>query len=229
MSVTRLFTAFVTSTLLLMASGTASAQSNSLFGSSGPLATTGTGLSNGGGGRTGTTGLGSGGVGQGTTGGNALGTQAGQAQIGQLSNTIGSGFVGRGDNAGRLIGQQNASQQGGNTNRTFQGVNNNTARNANQNFNAQGNTQNTIRPVVRVAFRHRLRTTAVLNTTVRTRFRRLAVRQPRFRGVTVAMVEGRNIVLRGTVDSDASKVLAENIARMEPGIRSVRNELVVKK
>jgi osmotically-inducible protein OsmY len=47
-------------------------------------------------------------------------------------------------------------------------------------------------------------------------------------GVKVA-VEGTEVVLTGTVSSDAERRLAELMAALEPGVRSIRNELVVEK
>jgi len=47
-------------------------------------------------------------------------------------------------------------------------------------------------------------------------------------GVKVA-VEGTEVVLIGAVPSDADRRLAELLASLEPGVRSVRNELVVEK
>ncbi|MCS7238701.1 MAG: BON domain-containing protein [Thermoguttaceae bacterium] len=40
-------------------------------------------------------------------------------------------------------------------------------------------------------------------------------------------VEGDVVVLRGSVSSSHQRLLAENLARLEPGVRQVRNELVV--
>ncbi len=47
-------------------------------------------------------------------------------------------------------------------------------------------------------------------------------------GVRVA-VEGTEVVLTGAVPSDTDRRLAELMASLEPGVRSVRNELVVEK
>ena len=43
----------------------------------------------------------------------------------------------------------------------------------------------------------------------------------------VVAVEGSTVVLRGNVPSDRDKRLAEAIARLQPGVRSVRNEIAV--
>jgi hypothetical protein len=50
--------------------------------------------------------------------------------------------------------------------------------------------------------------------------------QDRMRGVEVAL-SGGEITLRGTVATDADKRLMERMMLLEPGINSVKNELVV--
>lgn len=240
-------------------SGSAYAQSNSLFGSSGQSAL----------GRTGSTGsrtssIGGSSIGQGGSFGQSSigqGGSFGQSSIGQggsfgqagggLGQTRGAygqtggqlggsqgGFVGRNSNAGRFVGQQQAGQQNVRMNRSFQGVQN-TAQNANSRstgpdpFGAQtGGGRNgstaTIRPVTRVAFRYNRRTSARIDTSVRTRFQRLAVRQPRFKGVNAALGTNGEVVLTGIVASQEAKELAGNLARLEPGVRNVTNRLLVR-
>jgi hypothetical protein len=46
-------------------------------------------------------------------------------------------------------------------------------------------------------------------------------------GSISASLEGRTAVLRGTVPTDADRQLAEGLARLEPEVMAVRNELVV--
>lgn len=245
----RLLVPCLLSAILVCGIGSAAfAQSSSLFGSSGPLSTTGNaaqrGLTNGLGGRQ----LGAtGGLGTSGTGGlggqsaNPLGTQAGTTQLGQLSGTVGQGFVGRSENVGRLVGQRLSGQQGAtSTNRNFRGVTN-TGRTGRAGTTvggtggggfipgAQGGTgpQTTLRPVLRVAFRYPQRQATTIRTSVTKRLRELKLRQTRFSGVTATLDEGGEVVLRGTVASEETKTLAGNFVRLEPGVRSIRNELVV--
>lgn len=212
----------------------ASAQTNSLFGNTGG---TGAGAATGRTGGAGATGgIGATGgratTGRGATGG--IGAQGVQgAQGGTGFNAAGNaGFIGRNSNAGRFVGQQQAGNQTGRTNRTFRGTN--TGGDPTQvNRNAAGNrttgNQPTVRPVLRVAFRFQPRTVARMTTNVQTRFQELASRSPRFSGVTLGVNGDGEVVLRGTVPTERAKSLAANLARFEPGVRRVKNELVVRK
>jgi hypothetical protein len=49
---------------------------------------------------------------------------------------------------------------------------------------------------------------------------------PNFQGVNVLM-DGDTVVLRGQIREDRDRRLAEMVARMSPGVRDVRNEIVV--
>ena len=153
--------------------------------------------------------------------------------------------MGRGDNTGRLVGQAASGQGGAGSTATtsFRGVTGNAGRGqtgARGNFGGQlgagrglGQQSTTagreaIRPVTVVAFNYTRRTAARVNTNLTTRFVRLSVRSPRFRSVAAVLNSQSDVVLTGTVDSQSTKTLAENIARMEPGVRRVVNRLVVR-
>lgn len=177
---------------------------------------------------------------QGTAGGAAGGTGLQQnQQFGQVVNpTGGSGFVGRNANMGRFVGQQNAGQQTSRTTRRFQGVNNNTrtvtptAQNLGTGgggglLGGSGQQQQVLRPVLRVSFPHATRTTATIRTNVQSHFSGVIALRPQFAGVNATVVGGGELVLRGTVASVDAKRLLGNLARLEPGVRTVRNELVV--
>jgi osmotically-inducible protein OsmY len=49
----------------------------------------------------------------------------------------------------------------------------------------------------------------------------------RLTGPVEVSLDGQTVVLRGSVASDRDRDLAERLARLEPGISSVRNELLV--
>jgi osmotically-inducible protein OsmY len=54
-----------------------------------------------------------------------------------------------------------------------------------------------------------------------------AALQSRLPGVSVSAGDAGHIVLQGVVDSEQARKLAEAIARLEPGVRTITNELIV--
>jgi hypothetical protein len=65
---------------------------------------------------------------------------------------------------------------------------------------------------------------AALMANLQSQFSSLQQRVP---GVSVATTEPGHVVLRGTVESEHAKKLAEAVARLEPGVRKITNELQV--
>lgn len=198
----------------------ASAQANSLFGNSSPTNT---------GGGTANRGSAVGGAGGGTQlQGNALTGGIGTTELGDLANTVGQGaFVGRSDNTGRFVGNANASQQTNNSQQRFRGVQNTGGRNVQPGANSGGQTRLTVRPVHRVAFSFQSRTPAKLQSALTRQFVKLASRNPRFQGLTLALNGSSEVVIRGTVKTESARRLAAAMAKLEPGVRSVKNEIVV--
>ena len=83
----------------------------------------------------------------------------------------------------------------------------------------------TIRTSIRLGFTHAQRPPAQLRSVLATRLSgisRLQMRSP-----VEVLIEGRTATLRGEVATEHGRVLAEQLARLEPGIWNVRNELVV--
>jgi hypothetical protein len=164
-----------------------------------------------------------------------------------------SGFVGRSDNIGTFVGNSRAGQQQGgnaapgvnsarqnaNSNRAF-GAAGNTNRLGNNNFQnfqngnvfGQFGNQNqqavkgVLRPQQRVNFEFTPRSTMVVATDIGTRFQNLE-RVPALRSINDAPTPHGVVILRGKVGSEDHKKLAAAMARLEPGVREVRNELVV--
>ena len=150
----------------------------------------------------------------------------GSTQLGDLSNTVGaSGFVGRSDNSGRFVGNVNAAQQTTRNSRNFQALQ---GGNRNVQPGATGQTRLKIRPVHRVAFTYSPRGTARIGASLNLQFTKLAQRHPRFQGLTLALNGSNEVVIRGTVKTESTRKLAAAMARLEPGIRKVKNEIVVK-
>jgi hypothetical protein len=98
----------------------------------------------------------------------------------------------------------------------------------NQNQNQAGNNnqqQRSIRPQLVVAFTPPAPAAGTVATRISTRLQK--IQRGGFKGVTVEM-DGKRAILRGEVSSEDDSRMAAMMARLEPGIRSVKNELVVK-
>lgn len=183
--------------------------------------------------------------------GAAFGSSAGragsqQAGNGLIDTNLGQpqgGFVGNNDNAGRFVGSAQAGRQqivgqnrNGQMNRgNRNGGNNRGQQNNNQNFMQQqmgGNPaqqQRQVRPQLRLGFEYNPPAAATLDATLSTRFEKLTERlntRGKFGDVRVT-AEGQAVTLRGQVASENDRRLAGIMARMEPGVSSVQNELTV--
>jgi hypothetical protein len=95
-----------------------------------------------------------------------------------------------------------------------------------QNFNGQNQAQTM--PQIRVSLRLGFRPQP-LSTTRMQSFQTRLTKLPamRFVGSPEVLMEGRTAVLRGKVASEDDRELAEALAKMEPDVLEVRNELVV--
>ncbi|MFN0055400.1 MAG: BON domain-containing protein [Planctomycetales bacterium] len=172
---------------------------------------------------------------------NGLGGAAAGQQRGLLgANTNQNGFLGATQQGQSVAGgrnQMNNNQQrnqfgtrGGN-----RGNNNNQFQQQNfANQGGQGNASNLrqIRPQQRVAFEFQKIAPAKTETTLTKRFDQLSVRfeklklRSSFRGVQIDAEEGK-VTLRGQVDTEETRKLAVMLVSLEPGVRSVQNELTV--
>lgn len=82
-----------------------------------------------------------------------------------------------------------------------------------------------IRATVRPDFKPTPGSVPSVSTRLQERMSRSPI-QDRMRGINVAL-SGGEITLRGTVATDADKRLMERMMLLEPGISSVKNELIV--
>ncbi len=150
-----------------------------------------------------------------------------------------SGFFAQQQGAAAFFGQlQRLGRQSGNfgqsrrVRRTGRDLNafRNTAdrRSENARFGNQPGSRRTFRPRHRVAFTHSKPATSEVVTTVRTRLAGLAVRRLTVENLIVELDEEGLLTLTGEVDSVETKKLAAAVARLEPGVRNVRNELAVR-
>lgn len=197
--------------------------SSSAFGSSQLGSGTGTGLGSG----TGT------GTGLGT--GSSFGSNSGQ-----------EGFLGRGDATeflGRMAQGQSTGQNSGGRNsstRNNRGANNTTSQFGGQggfNFSPFGSggldtansgpTNSQVRPVLQIAFDVPTVTIEISNQRITSRMVEVGARVPRLKGVQGIVTDGGVLTLRGSVKELKDRKLAEAMARLEPGVRKVVNELDV--
>jgi len=219
----------------------AHAQSNSLFGSSGPRANSTTASrssssssasSMGATGSTGSTGARGAGTGaQAGAGGQPfqgpqLGT-TGDLSAQAAGNT--GGFVGA--NNGAFVGNRMAGSAGLSTmmQRASFGA---LGAGAGSDFNTQNRSQQgqsatrNFRPRFRVGFEYTPSSTAVSDRAVAT-MTRLSARHPYLAGLQVNIDDAGMAEIRGTAPSAESRTLIENVVRLEPGVRGVTNLIVV--
>ena len=182
-------------------------------------------------------------VGQGTTFGSTLGgtggqpfggTQGGTQLGGTQLGTSTTGFVGRSDNAGRFVGDQRVGQQSGAATGQRQFGNAGTGRTNQARFGNQAGARGqgqaarrVIRPRQEIAFQYPGRDISVLSGEVTERFGRLVRRNASLQGVAIEITPQGAAVLTGAVADEDSKKLAEILVRLEPGVRSVVNELTL--
>ncbi len=129
------------------------------------------------------------------------------AALGTFSNALGGG-AGAG-----FFSQNRGNQDGGGGN---QGRNAGTGRNSNQ---------PSLRITRRVAFSFRSAITSDFSATLARRLersQRIQTRSP-----VVVSIQGRTVVLQGSVATDHDRALAAQVALLEPGVSSVDNQLVV--
>ena len=192
-----------------------------------------------GGGGMGGGGMGGGGMGGGATGGigrylavrtdrrcnRAMNGQQGQQQ-----------FLGRNTNAAQFLGRntQGAGQNGmpNQNNGNRRGAANRNGNQNNINNQQQGGPAGArgqaaqlpqIRPRQKVAFEYSRPQLAMVSTKLEVRLNKMSAFQNK--NVALSVDPSGGIVLKGDVKSAQDAKLAENMARLEPGVYSVRNEL----
>jgi len=161
-------------------------------------------------------------------------------QAGFLGRNTGNqqqqGFLGRNTQnqgqGGGMLGMQNqlGNNRGRNNNRNNQNNINNQQQNGGMNGRNQANQLPPIRPRQKVAFEHPKAQLALVSSNLETRVNRIGtlpgsnMAGTSLKGVTFSVDSG-TLVLKGNVASRRDAKLAENLARLEPGVSSVRNEL----
>ena len=66
-----------------------------------------------------------------------------------------------------------------------------------------------------------------IKTSLDTRFSMLLTSRPQFKAVTIAVGKPGELTLAGEVPTAAAQRMAAALARMEPGVRTVTNQLTV--
>lgn len=170
-------------------------------------------------------------------GGNAQGLSQNSRTAGTGAADLGQSTLSQG-NQNQFIGGRN-QQQGfvGDNQRTGQQQNNRQQQQNNRQGGNNDNNQNNqgqqnqdqrraIRPQYKVTFDRPQKPAADLRSTLQPRFDSLS-RTRSLRGVTYDLDTEGIVVLRGTVETPAQKRLAENVVKLEPGVKKVRNELTL--
>jgi hypothetical protein len=186
-------------------------------------------------------GLGGGGVSGNNFGGTRAGSNFGaNSGMGGANAGMGmgaqgqGGFIGRGAN--QYVGMN--AMTGGNMQGGFNGGGQNflggnrggsgfNQRNG-QNFNQNGSQQQQLVPIraqQRIAFDYPKLATPAMQAQMETRFNKLTIKYPAMRAVAFATDDAGVVTLRGEVKSASAARLAENLVRLEPGVKSVQNEL----
>lgn len=182
---------------------------------------------------------------------NAFGGESGFIPFGQASSagTMSSGFVGRtqGSQAG-FIGAGQQGQNASNRNRQQQGSQFRSLQQragggaANRSFSQAGNGGNfgggnfgsgssqarkPIQPRHQINFQFPQRDASAVQTVVLARLNSLGQKNPAASDVTAEFTNPGVVVLKGQVQSEEARRLAEMVIRIEPGVRQVQNELVI--
>jgi hypothetical protein len=165
-------------------------------------------------------GLGASGLGASGLGASGLGAAGNSGFVGRTSTGMaGNAQAGQGGNAGNAglnTGRSGASNRQMNGQSQFGG-------------SGSGSNQKTgssIRPRQRVAFEFNSRTPAAVATVMSTRMVRIGEKNPALKQVGIQVI-GDQIVLSGKVKTVDQSKLIENLLRLEPGVKSIRNDLEI--
>jgi hypothetical protein len=182
----------------------------------------------------GTSGMGMSGMGSSYTGSQQAGQFIGGGNTGGQTTFVGGGQLGQ-NQSGRTSGQygqygQTSTQYGqfGNTRGGNQSNRANQQNFSQGGYGSQNNRNQTQIPTVRRAdFEYSKPSTVNLSSLLTKRLQKL----PGFRSASPleASFQGDTLVLKGVVATAHARDLAERLARLEPGIDQVQNDLVVEK
>ena len=218
MIMTTFFRIFATAIVLISLASTARAQTN---------ANTGTGQNPTGGSSTGGSSTGQGGV----TGSGLSGTSSFAGVVPGESTATSNAtdtFIGSTATTGFVGGASQANTQQG-TNRQFQAIQNNQSQ---QSTSQQSGTAREVRTTLRVGFTFPTASQAqvsgrLANANIAS-LRRFSPIRPELAGIEVALNSNGTAVLTGSALNVETRRLAANLMRLQPGIRKVDNQIVVR-
>lgn len=178
-------------------------------------------------------GTGGGGVAGGAGGGGALGGNNQNQQLQQGTGTVdGNERFGRASRQpGEFVGSDSSdtqnffSQQQNGAFQNQAGRNNRNTNRGNQNFGTQQSRTPNLRRRLHVGFKFPTVSPSTVSQNLSSQFRRISTSSFPV-NVQVAM-QGRTAILSGTVASTDEAALAVELAKLEPGVSQVRNELTV--
>jgi len=164
-------------------------------------------------------------------GGNA---QSGNSTMGNFDNlNPQNGFIGRSEGTqNNFIGRTNtqgATGANNGQNRNFNRATTGGLRSG-QNLNNTGQMGPTVpefRPQLRIAFSTAPLPLSNVQTSMGDSFTRIKERHEKLRDVEFQLNADHSVTLRGQVDSAGARKLVEFLAMLEPGVRTVNNELIV--
>ena len=140
-----------------------------------------------------------------------------------IEREFNSGFVGGSDNAGRFIGNETAGQQSFNR----QGIPNFQRAQQNQANQSRKAAISPIRYQARIGFQFPRRNTKSLTTGLNAELFRLQALKPGYQSVRLTRRDNGVLVLTGSVPTTQARKLVEIYLNLEPGVKSIHNELRV--
>jgi len=171
--------------------------------------------------------------------GSSFGSSA-SSMFGNQNRRTNNSFVGRSNNRTGRSNNNRTNQRGSNQRRRFnrsssgrRGNNraNSSSRNQRQSGRPSGNTANRSRRIIRprqqIAFDFPKPAATSIATTVRAHFTEFSSQQPTLAGIHIDLNGEGRLTLSGKTASAETKRLAEMLARIEPGVRSIQNEITV--
>ena len=231
MIMTTIFKILATTILFISLASTAFAQGNT-GGTASTTGTSSTGQSATGSSSTGSSSTGSSSTGQGGVTGSGLSETTSFAGVVPGESTATSNatdtFIGSTATTGFVGGASQAGNQQA-TNRQFQALQNNQSQ---QSMTQQSGTAREIRTTLRVGFAFPSASQAQINGSLTNpniaSLRRFSPIRPELAGIEVALNSEGIAVLTGSAPSVETRRLAANLMRLQPGIRKVENQIVVR-